>query len=322
MSNRSKIYRAIIGAASQMPSARQELIDRVFKKLKSFYAKNTATDESRIRADIGATLTEMVDTGVITVSDDGIYQPSATRPVMLRAESCEREIIALLSGGAMTKQEIRSALEESFKTKSTPTLRDDDMLFSFIGQILKRLLSLGVLLLEGGKYSIAPQKMARIEDISALLALKADFLTRLHARGGEYFEHYFMTLLSKYMSKHGKTVTEYYTTGGTEDGGIDGVIKTVDALGFRENIMVQTKNRLESTNETVVRAFYGAVCARQGSRGIFATTSDFHPSASKLLDGIDNCVGVDGEKIFNMAMECLYGIKRKGGVYTVDKKII
>ena len=222
----------------------------------------------------------------------------------------------------MTKQEIRSALEESFKTKSTPTLRDDDMLFSFIGQILKRLLSLGVLLLEGGKYSIAPQKMARIEDISALLALKADFLTRLHARGGEYFEHYFMTLLSKYMSKHGKTVTEYYTTGGTEDGGIDGVIKTVDALGFRENIMVQTKNRLESTNETVVRAFYGAVCARQGSRGIFATTSDFHPSASKLLDGIDNCVGVDGEKIFNMAMECLYGIKRKGGVYTVDKKII
>ena len=106
------------------------------------------------------------------------------------------------------------------------------------------------------------------------------------------------------------------------DGGIDGILETVDSLGFRETIMVQTKNRLETTNETTVRGFYGAVCARQGSRGIFATTSDFHYAAKGFLESIDNCVGVDGKKIFEMALETRYGIKKCGAELSVDEKII
>ena len=99
-------------------------------------------------------------------------------------------------------------------------------------------------------------------------------------------------------------------------------METSDPLGFRETIMVQTKNRIESTNETTVRGFYGAVCARQGSRGIFVTSSDFHPSAKAFLDGIDNCVGVDGDKLFEMACLTHYGVKKSGSELTVDDKII
>ena len=86
--------------------------------------------------------------------------------------------------------------------------------------------------------------------------------------------------------------------------------------------MVQMKNRIEVTNETTVRGFYGAVCAYRGTRGIFATTSDFHSSAKSFLDGIDNCVGVNGGKIFEMAKECGYGIRLRHGRYTIDNKVL
>ena len=86
--------------------------------------------------------------------------------------------------------------------------------------------------------------------------------------------------------------------------------------------MVQTKNRIDISTETDIRGFYGAVCAKQGSRGIFATSSDFHPMATKFLDSIDNCVGVNGDKIFSMASETGYGIKNDGTKLLIDNEII
>ena len=86
--------------------------------------------------------------------------------------------------------------------------------------------------------------------------------------------------------------------------------------------MVQMKNRSATINETDVRGFYGAVCAKQGSRGIFATISDFHPMAQSFLDSIDNCVGVNGDKIFAMAYDTAYGIKRVEDKLTIDYEII
>ena len=156
-----------------------------------------------------------------------------------------------------------------------------------------------------------------------MLTLKESFLSRLHKRGGEFFEVYFMTLLGKFYEKNGKTVLSNSTMGGSADGGVDGIIETVDCLGFRETIMVQTKNRSDKTTEITVRGFYGAVCAKQGSRGIFATTSDFHEGATAFLEAIDNCVGVDGAMIFKMACKTHYGIKRcSTGNLIVDTAII
>ena len=120
----------------------------------------------------------------------------------------------------------------------------------------------------------------------------------------------------------GKTVLEASVTGGSYDGGIDGIVKTRDTLGFVETIMIQTKNRNEIINETTLRGFYGAVIAKSGTRGIFATISDFHPMAKSFLDSIDDCVGVNGEKLFTMATDTSYGIIREGGKLKIDKEII
>jgi restriction endonuclease Mrr len=175
---------------------------------------------------------------------------------------------------------------------------------------------------DGSVYSIAEARCAELCSRQDVLSLKGDFLTLIHSKGGEFFEHFFMNLLEKYLIRCGKIVTESYVTGGSADGGIDGIAKTVDSLGFRETVMVQTKNRNDIAVETDIRAFYGAVCAAQGSRGIYAITSDFHPAAKEFLNSIDNCVGINGEKLFTMAVDTSYGLIRKNGILTIDSEVI
>ena len=317
MKNHKRIYKAVLTLLKDDVLPRPLLISGCER----IVAESTPLASSELKAEIGEVINEM-ESGKIILLDRNGYSLATSKPVILRAERCERAILDMLKKKPMTKQAIREALESYFGTNKTASTKDDNILYTFIGQILKRLLSLGILVYDGALYSVAPEKKARLDDISDMLSLKDSFLSGLHARGGEFFEHYFMTLLGKYLRKHGKTVIENRTTGGSADGGIDGIISTVDVLGFREIIMVQTKNRLEETNETSVRSFYGAACAAQGSRGIFATTSGFHIGAKNFLEGIDNCVGVDGDKIFKMACECEYGIKKRSGKYILDRKIL
>lgn len=323
MQKHKKIYSVLVSLLEAHSLPRESLIDAAATRLCGTERSSCGIigDYTALRGEIGSIVNEMEESSVIELRD-GKYILIPTRSIALRAENCEREIIAELSERPLSKQSLRTRLEKFFGTDKTPSLKDDSTLHSLIGQVLKRLTRLGVIVLEGGKYALAPKSAARIDDISAIVTLKASFINRIHYKGGEFFEHYIMTLIGKFLAKQGKQIVENRTLGGSQDGGIDGIIKTVDALGFRETIMVQAKNRLEATNETTVRSFYGAVCAKQGSRGIFATTSDFHPGAKDFLDGIDNCVGINGDMIFYMAVQCQYGIKQKDKKYVLDIKNI
>ena len=323
MVNRKRIYGRILDLLSGGAVPREELISRT---VGSFAGSCPGKEcpvgpRTELRGAVGAVLTEMEENGIVGADGAGLSLVSS-RPVALRAESCEKEIISLLSAKPLAKRDIREALVKRFGTDKTPSTRDDSILFSLIGQVIKRLESRGLIILSEGLYRIAPEKAARLDDISDLVALKSELLARIHTKGGEFFEHYILTLLAKHFARCGKRITECYVTGGSADGGIDGIIKTEDTLGFREHLMIQAKNRLELTNETTVRSFYGAVCAAQGSRGIFATTSDFHPAAAKFLAGIDNCVGVNADVIFRLACECQYGVRKKGTKYVIDTKIL
>ncbi len=322
MTNHKKIFTTIIRLLDKEPLRADALISSVVSSISNIAAKKGVSiiSSSELRATVSSVLSDMLSDGAVAL-EGGLYRVAISKPVIIRAEACEREILSVLGSGASSKHGLRAALEEKLGTKNTPTLKDDDILYSYIGRILKRLENKGAVLQKDGVYSIAPTTAARLNDIDRMLALKGEFLSRLHSKGGEFFEHYFMTLVGKYLAKHGKTIIENYTTGGANDGGIDGILKTEDVLGFKETIMVQTKNRLEATNETVVRGFWGAVCAKGGSRGIFATSSDFHEGAREFMDSIDNCIGVDGDQIFKMAIECLYGIKQRDGRYIIDSKI-
>ncbi len=322
----SNIFHSVLKLLDDKSLSRSEIIDGVLAGYK--LTKRELADFSingrrfNLRTSIGTVLSDMEKKGIVAEDENGLCTRTEEQLVAIRIEECEAEIIKLVTDAPRTKQEIKDALVSYFGTDSTSTVKDDNRLFTYMGQILKRLVSENLFEYDGTVYSVMPEQSAYIKDRKALLDLKSAFLARIYSRGGEFFEHFFLNLLKRYLTHCGKTVTEAYVTGGSDDGGIDGVVKTVDSLGFRETIMVQTKNRSDTTNETTVRGFYGAVCAKQGSRGIFATISDFHPVAATFLDSIDNCVGVNGDKIFSMACDTSYGIIREGTRLKIDSGVI
>ncbi len=321
-----KIYQAILDALEKSPLDRASLIKEAIKSFS--LSKKEMTDNSTngrlnvLRSMCGTIINEMHNRSIISRDSDYLYHKCTEKPVAIRIERCEEEILKLIEESPKTKAQLRDTLVQFFGTDETSTVKDDNILFTYIGQILKRLVSEKVLRFDGSVYSTAPARTAEIKNRQEILSLKSDFLSIIHSKGGEFFENYFMNLLERYLIRCGKTVTESFVTGGSADGGIDGIAKTVDSLGFKETIMVQTKNRNEITNETDIRGFYGAVCAAQGSRGIYAITSDFHPMAKKFLDSIDNCVGVNGDKIFAMAADCSYGLIREDGKLIIDSDVL
>lgn len=324
--NNLKIYKSIAATLEKVSCKREDLIKNALISLR--LSKEELSDRSvgslnnKLRSRIGAIVTKMLDEGLIFEDAEGYYSLTDERPAVIRLDRCEKETVKALSEGNLTKKALRARLIEAFGADKTATLKDDETLSLYMSRILKHLISLGAVSFVNGQYTLTERVRANADNINELLALKSDFLHRLHAKGGEFFENYFMTLLKKHYERHKKEVIECYVTGGSDDGGIDGVIKTRDEMGFIETTMVQTKNRNELSSETDVRGFYGALCAKRGTRGIFATTSDFHTTAQKFLDSIDDCIGVGGDKIFKLAIECQYGIKKDGKSLVVDDRLI
>ncbi len=321
-----KLYKDTVAILEKSSLTRGELINALL--LRSGLSKEELSDNSVngkknvFRSRAGEVISEMLGGKTLIEGENGIYKLSYDKPAIIRIESCEREILRILTKAPKTRLQIRQELAKIFGTDKTPTKKDDGRLADFMSKILKRLTDASVISYNGTRYALTEQAAAKADNINELMNLKNDFLKKLHSKGGEFFERYFMNLLSKYLTKHGKRVTECYTTGGSDDGGIDGIVKTTDSLGFREIIMVQTKNRVVIASETDIRGFYGAVCANRGTRGIYATTSAFHEGARAFLDGIDECVGINGEKIFAMAVECLYGISKTDGRLKIDTRVI
>ena len=322
----TKLYKTVTEVLARSPKTRKQLIADAIGELKltreQLADRGANSLPNILRSRLGTIINDMQKHGVIELDEQSRYVLVYEKPITVRIEGCEREIFRALSESPMTKSEIRNRVLSALGADKTASLHDDEKIYACVGQIIRHLKEDGAIALDGGKYSLSPKIIAKADDVNALLSLRSEFLSAVHKRGGEFLENYFMALLERYMEKHGKKVLECYVAGGSDDGGIDGVIKTEDSLGFREIIMVQTKNRTITADETSVRGFYGAVCAKQGSRGIYVTSANFHSGAKRFLENLDNCVGIDGSRLFSMALECLYGIKKTAGGLAIDEKII
>ena len=102
-----------------------------------------------------------------------------------------------------------------------------------------------------------------------------------------------------------------YVVGGSDDNGIDIMIETTDWLGYKERVFVQAKKRAtQPVTLKEVREFYGALCAEEGTRGVFITTSNFCMEASKMIGKIRNLIAIDKRKLFALAEHCEVGLVR------------
>ncbi len=169
--------------------------------------------------------------------------------------------------------------------------------------------------------------------------LRKKFIEKMRTLGGEYFEYYSVYLLERYCMKYGQRLEGLQIIGGDHDGGIDGEIVLTNGAGFRETIYVQAKNwdpeRIGGDpekwiiGETTVQQFIGAcetrkcMTGKQNARGIFITTSRFHPDAKRILNVMqDRFVGYDENDLYEAAKECSFGLVKENGVWKLDEKLL
>lgn len=285
-----------------------------------------------VRSYLGAMLTELVRTGDILRCGNG-YRLVEQELVAVEKQDCREAMLDIIRSAdgpdraerpGLTKAELYAALVRHFGADRTYSLADDNALKGMAGQLLSGLVADGTLSLRGGRYRLrgavdAAAYRRVYGDVDALGRL---YIDRLHEKGGRFFETFSAGLLEKYFTLTGRRVLSCDVMGGSEDGGVDVELSTRDDLGFEELVMVQAKCRVNmQVTERNIREFFGAMTARGGTRGIYMTLGSFHASAQRLLDSIPNCVGIDGDRVFHLALITGYGLERVEGGYVFDEMV-
>lgn len=275
---------------------------------------------------IGTLLSAMLRENDITENDIGqMYVQTTIRKILDYDDAVEYLLSILSPTKAMSKQRIYKMAEDEFR----PLNDTSNSIRALMGSVLARLEQENRVIRKNSGYILPPVSHLPNTELGYYLnkSKTSDdlfdcYINAVHIKGGEWFEIYAVELISIYYGRIcGKTVTAASVCGGSNDGGIDGIVETTDWLGFRENTLMQMKNRRAVMTSKDVREFYGAVCAEQGSRGVFVTISSFHKDAETLIDKIDNLVGIDGPKLFEIASLCKFGIIEENGRLILDYKL-
>jgi len=166
----AKIYRLIIDVLERGRLDRRSLISSVVSRFG--LTKEECEDcsafgvKNNLRSKVGSVLNDMEARELISFDSDGLYYLISERPIIIRIEKCENEILKALSLSSMSKSEIRETLVRAFGTDKTASTKDDDTLFTFMGSILKKLESLGVIRQVDGIYSLSPRVSAKADDMN------------------------------------------------------------------------------------------------------------------------------------------------------------
>ncbi len=323
---RKRALSSIVRYLSMNKSAtRTELIEGALSgyglsksELEDYSPKSKA---SVIRSYLSTALNDLINKHDIKRTGD-LYSLTKEELVIIREDEARSEILDIISEGAYTKEDIYSQLESRFGTDKTLSYKDDYSLRTIAGGILAELVSEGEVELNQSKYIPKSSDDGLYDNPLPENEFKPKFFKRLWLMGGKNFEIFVANLLEKYYTMAGQMVAYCDITGGSDDGGIDIVLQTVDYLGFSEKIVAQTKCRDRAhITEKEVREFYGAMNAVGGTRGIYVTTTYFHSSAEYFLDSASDLVGIDGDKLFELIKKTGYGIKVCDGGYTFDTAI-
>ena len=328
---RNLIFRELKDAPEN--TRRKDLIERCIRALGFTPAEmrdgSTSSPVVRAKSRIGMILSSAQKAGYILESESGKLQLIGVGHHVVGQEKARDYILSLLErAGSMSKSQILRQAETDFGVDKTTDRKDDSDLHAVLRTELAKLEEEGHLLRHGYQLRLTVDTTYPNTEMGSVLRaashggdLKKCFLRAVHIRGGEWFESYCVDLLDSYYRSCGKEVLSASVTGGSDDGGIDGIIKTQDSLGYRETVLMQMKNRKAVMVPKDLREFYGAVCAENGTRGIFITVSSFHPEAWRFINRVDNLTGLDGEKLYELACVCGKGILLENGAFSLDEAL-
>jgi restriction system protein len=154
-----------------------------------------------------------------------------------------------------------------------------------------------------------------IERIRADVAER--LLERLRSSHPAFFERAVVTLLLK--MGYGGAEERGRHLGGSNDGGVDGVIDE-DALGL-DRIYIEAKRYQVGSNisRETIQAFVGALAGVGASKGVFITTSDFTPGAREYVANISaRIILIDSSRLTNLMIDYGVGVQSRSTYTVVD----
>lgn len=300
---KAKIRRQLISILADTETVdKKELFSSLYSVsgLTPAQLEDTSVDSVSVlyRSLIGAVIVDAMETGEVS-SNGNSYFLNRDMPIYIRGYEVKEFVKEILKDNIpYTKKEIFTRCEQEFGTDKTVTNKDDNRLRAYIGEFLTNCEKKGIVTLSDGRYHLSEETESNVDEYDT-------FIKSLNEKGGENFERFGALLLKKFYEKSGLTVDQCCVTGGSDDGGVDIIVRTTDKLGFKEFICVQAKARRNShVTLKEVREFIGAMHTQGGTRGIYLTTSVFHTDAWELLQSVPNVTGIDGSILYSLAKEC------------------
>jgi restriction system protein len=158
--------------------------------------------------------------------------------------------------------------------------------------------------------------------------LSQDLLSRVKECSSFFFERLVVGLLVKmgYGDFTRENSGKAKATGGSNDGGIDGIIPQ-DKLGL-DSVYIQAKKWENVVSRPEIQKFVGALEGVRARKGIFLTTSTFSEGAKNYVKNIDKkVVLIDGERLaelmidndIGVALATSYQIKKIDSDYFIDE---
>jgi len=174
--------------------------------------------------------------------------------------------------------------------------------------------------LTGAAENLVHTPRERIEEAKKELdrALRSDLLGRVRAMTPSEFERLIIQLLLGMGYGQGRDVLAR-AIGGTNDGGMDGVINQ-DPLGL-DRVYIQAKQWKEGSgvSSPEIRNFVGALNIHRANKGVFVTASHFTPEAKRAADGSTLQVAlIDGERLAELMAEHNIGVLIRDNVEIKD----
>jgi len=142
-------------------------------------------------------------------------------------------------------------------------------------------------------------------------------LERLRSSHPSFFENAVVTLLLK--MGYGGAEERGRHLGGSNDGGVDGVIDE-DALGL-DRVYIQAKRYAEGANigRETIQAFVGALAGVGASKGVFISTSDFTPGARTYADSVAaRVVLINSDRLTTLMIDYGVGVQARNTYTVVD----
>ncbi|MBO5270857.1 MAG: restriction endonuclease, partial [Clostridia bacterium] len=240
---------------------------------------------------------------------------STVTAVLITEEEIERVILNAVRRNSATKNDLFAVLKHVYVEPNRLSKEEENRIYGVAGNVLQKLVNRGTLQNSDGRYLQKPSQRilnpGRTPGAYSTGNVEARFITELNRQSGDFFEQFAARLLEKYFEMSNVRVDASYVVGGSDDNGIDIMIETTDWLGYKERVFVQAKKRAtQPVTLKEVREFYGALCAEEGTRGVFITTSNFCMEASKMIGKIRNLIAIDKRKLFALAEHCEVGLVR------------